>query len=393
MTRRLSPWWMLALLCGCAPTDQGDGASDPGAADEVPPGVPASKADADEAASLGKADWSIDPCDWWGWYEDGACDWYCWDPDPDCAPPPASFDEETGLWTRYTLPGDDGFPESVAFDPARRAFFVGSAAHGEVLRIKAEGEVEVFYPGTGEADRATLGVEVDAAHDRLLVCTILNVDVPVGRVWIFDLASGAMTHDVDLTEAAPEAGCNDLTADEAGRIYVTDREDQHIYQISDLGPGGEYKVSLWADDALLAPPRIGLGQNGAAITPEGDALITTQYLPPRLWRVTLDDPEQVEKVEVTGRHPFGELLSGADGITFHKGDLYVAFGTSVMRVRSTDGWRSAAYTRLQVGEKITGIVSVDDTLYVLKCDIAKLVLGGDPSLPFELIRVDPADFD
>ncbi len=38
----------------------------------------------EDARSLGKADWSIDYCDLFGWYGDEICDDFCPEPDPDC---------------------------------------------------------------------------------------------------------------------------------------------------------------------------------------------------------------------------------------------------------------------------------------------------------------------
>jgi hypothetical protein len=40
-----------------------------------------------EEVRSGKADLSIDYCDWYGWYGDGICDTFCLEPDPDCDQP------------------------------------------------------------------------------------------------------------------------------------------------------------------------------------------------------------------------------------------------------------------------------------------------------------------
>lgn len=376
---------VFALLAACSTAHD---PADP--ADAPPEGVPADKAEAEAQFADGKADWSLDPCDWWGWYGDGACDRFCFQKDPDCLRPIS--DAPGGLLGRYLIPGDDLFPESVTFDPAQRAFYVGSLSKGNVSRVRADGTYEVVYSGTGEADRVTLGVEVDAARDRLVVCSLLNVDPPTGQVWIFDLATQTQTHDVDLTDAADKGSCNDITIGPDGAIYVTDREQPHVYRV-DAPVDGEASVSVWAEDDLLAPPRLGIGQNGLAFTPDGKALLTTQYLPPRLWRIAVDDPSDVREVEMDGRHPLSELLAGADGATFLGDALYVAFGGSLLRARSTDGWYSADYDLLDVDYKVAGVTAAEGSLYVLKSDVAKFLLGGEPDLPFELLRVDPAEFD
>ena len=62
-------------------------------------------------------------------------------------------------------------------------------------------------------------------------------------------------------------------------------------------------------------------------------------------------------------------------------------------MRSADGWRSAKYDRLPLDMKVSAVTVAPDQLYVLKSDVAKFILGGKPTLPFELFRVDPAEFD
>lgn len=83
------PLLSLALsstLTACGGEDPASPSDEPEAS--TPQGLPETKAEAADSTIAGKADWSIDPCEWWGWYEDGACDWYCWDPDPDCSVAP-----------------------------------------------------------------------------------------------------------------------------------------------------------------------------------------------------------------------------------------------------------------------------------------------------------------
>lgn len=374
-----------AWACG---ESAGDGASDDTA--EVPEGLPHDKDEAAEMAATGKADWSLDPCEWAGWYGDGECDTFCPKRDADCAPPRPA---ELTLLDRYTLPGDRLFPESLAYDADGEAFFTSSMTRGDLTRIASDGSIEVFHPGTGEKDRLTLGVKVDAARGRLLACSYLNVQPVTGRVWVFDLGTGEQSHDIDLTEVVAGASCNDLVVAPDGTVYVTDREKPNVYRIGGLTDSGQYTVELFATDPLLAKPRLGVGQNGAALTPDGRYLLTTQFLPPRLWRIDLADPRKVSKVELSGSHPLTEALSGADGIVWHGDALYVAFGSSLLRLRSRDDWRSAKYDRLPLGTKISAVTVAQDQLYVLKSDVAKFVLGGKPALPFEILRIDPAEFD
>jgi sugar lactone lactonase YvrE len=251
------------------------------------------------------------------------------------------------LRDRYALPGPRLFPESVAFDARRQAFFVSSMSGGSVTRVASDGTTTTFYAGTGEPRRLTLGVKVDAPRDRLVVCTLLN---------------------------------------------QKPREQPHVYRIRHLRPDGTYELSLFARHPLLAKPAIGVGQNGAAITPDGKTLLTTQYLPPRLWRIPLDRPDAVSRVSVS--FPSFSPLSGADGMAFWGDDLYLTFGSSLLLLRSPDArWESATWRQLVVGTRIASVTVAGRQLYVLKSDVARFILGGTPPLPFELLRIDPAELD
>ncbi|MCA9537902.1 MAG: SMP-30/gluconolactonase/LRE family protein [Myxococcales bacterium] len=315
---------------------------------------------------------------------------------PDICPPEerGCLPGGEGLQPRYVIPGDDTFPESVTYDPRRAAFFVSSLGHGTVTRVEADGTTEVFYPGTGEADRVTVGVEVDTLRDRLFVCTLRNVDPPAGRIWIFNLQTGERTHDVDLSTAARDANCNDITVDSSGRAYITDREHGIIYRLIP-GDDGHAQVNVFARDALLDPPLVGIGLNGIALTPDGDALLAVQYLPPRLYRIDFANPADVIEVDLDGDLLFDELLSGADGITFFGGQLYVALGGSLVRITADDpGWFTAHFDRLELADaSLSGVTAADGALYVLDSDVTRFVLGGQPDLPFELLRVDPNAFN
>ena len=92
------------------------------------------------------------------------------------------------------------YPEGGAFDPATGSFFVGSLGHGNITRVSPEGTESVFYAGTGETARFTLGMQIDATRNRLWVCTTKD---SLGSLWIFDLASGAPRLHLDVHRSPP----------------------------------------------------------------------------------------------------------------------------------------------------------------------------------------------
>ena len=344
--------------------------------------------DKDTAAATvagGKADWAFDVCHVMGWYGDGECDRFCPTLDDDCAlPRPPGLD----LRDAYALPGKSSFPESVAFDEARKQFYVGSLEKGNLTRVHADGRVEEVFAGTGEAKRMTLGVKFDAPRDRVVVCSYLQTSPATGRIWLFDAATGRRTHDIDLAPAATNASCSDVLVDEAGDILVTDRELPNIYKVRP----STGQATLWTTHPTLAKPRVGIGQNGIALSQDGSALIVTKFLPGKLVRIDRANPRDVREIELRGDHPLPQFLAGADGMVRLGAELYVTFGSSLLRVRSSDGWRTARMERFELGDKICAVTVAQGQLYTLQSDIPQFVLPGSPA-PFAIERFDPRWFD
>ena len=90
------------LACGGETTDEETA---------EPTGLPETKGEAAEAEALGKADWSLDICEWRGWYGDGECDWFCLRRDSDCNPEPLG-PEPSGEATKYPIVMAHGFDAS-----------------------------------------------------------------------------------------------------------------------------------------------------------------------------------------------------------------------------------------------------------------------------------------
>ena len=295
------------------------------------------------------------------------------------------------LLAHYPLPGSGLYPESVTFDPVGRHFYVGSLSEGSVIRVAADGATTYLFEGTGEAKRATLGLDVDAANRRLAVCAYLDVEVPTGRIWLFDLSTGTRSHDIDLSAIVPNGSCNDVHFDSAGALYVTDRELPNVYKINNLDTNPS--ATLFVTDPSL--DKVLIGQNGLALTPDGRYLLTGHYLPPKFFRIALPnaptDSPQVQTIPLTGTHPFSQLFSGADGITFFGGSLYVAFGSSLVKVDPIDtSWSTASYVALDAGRTIAALAIAEGQLYVLESDVAAFVLSGAPPKNFAIVRIDPS---
>ncbi len=308
--------------------------------------------------------------------------------DPDATDPDAAADTASPappLADRYVLTGDDLFPEGGAFDPVDRAFFVSSASHGTVTRVAADGTESVLF-APDEAGWLTMGLRVDADRRRLWACAIREGTL-YGSLWGFDLSTGQRTHDVPLASAFAEASCNDVLADPSGHVYVTDRENPHIYRVD---PETSV-VTLWASDPALGADAT-IGMNGIALTEDGATLLVSLYMPATIVRVDVADPTQVSPVALTGDDFLGtELITGADGVRMDGDTLLVTLSDRLARLSPADAtWSSATVATQPILGGTSAVILAEGHIYGVKSEIVAFVLGGDLRLPFEIHRIAPA---
>ncbi|MFQ6017617.1 MAG: SMP-30/gluconolactonase/LRE family protein [Kiloniellaceae bacterium] len=138
----------------------------------------------------------------------------------------------------------EGFknPESVRYDPARDVLYV-SNVNGSPVEKDGNGYISKLAPdGRVIEDRWVSGLDAPKGMavlgDRLYVSDIdqlVEIDIGAGRVAGRYPAPGAKF-------------LNDVTADAAGRVYVSDMMDDAIYRLE----GGTF--SLWLKNEALTSP-------------------------------------------------------------------------------------------------------------------------------------------
>ncbi|HEY5927785.1 MAG TPA: hypothetical protein VIV11_39135 [Kofleriaceae bacterium] len=273
------------------------------------------------------------------------------------------------------------FPEGGAFDPIDRAFYTGSLEHGSIMRVDANSSESTFFAGTGEPERYTLGMQVDAARRRLWVCTTLDSR---GSLWIFDLATGERTDVIDLRAANAQASCNDVLLD-GDTAFASDRENAHIYKVD-----ADHRVSVWAHDPLLEGTLVSL--NSMVFTPDRSALLTATYLEPALIRVSVANPRDVRKVKLSGDMFMDgfNLLNGPDDLVMHGSQLVVAFGSSIKRVTANDAsWTTATVKSTRTIGGVTALVQDGTKLFGINGQSVRFLLGVPPAA-FQIFEIDPA---
>lgn len=290
-----------------------------------------------------------------------------------------SDQSQAGRTVVHTFKDRRLFPEGGAFDPEDRSFYVGSLEHGTITRVDAAGTESTFFAGSGENDRYTLGMQVDAERRRLWVCTTKD---SLGTIWIFDLATGTRLSSIDLRSANPEAACNDVLLD-GDTALVSDRENSHIYNID-----ASRKVTVWAHDPLLGGALVSL--NSMVFTPDRSAVLTAVYLEPSLVRISVANPRDVRKVKLSGDMFMDgfNLLNGPDDLLMAGDQLLVAFGSSIKRVTPKDAsWTSATVKSTRTIGGVTALVASEDKIYGINGQSVRFALEVPPNA-FEIFELD-----
>lgn len=288
------------------------------------------------------------------------------------------------------------YPEGVAWDPTRDAFIVGSALHGNLSTVSADGTTEELVPSLGPV--STLGVRVDVERQRVLVAysdfwVRQEEDTgrpPVSGVAAFDLRTTEPIFDTEISGGLERTFGNDLTFDDEGTVYVTDSVSQVLNAVTVDG-----EVESVVDDPRFAAEMVGL--NGIVWHDDG-YLLVVRYDNGELFRVDPDAPvdERVSEVELP------EPMIGTDGIRLREdGSLYVVTndigenagvpgGTDAVTVlASDDGWDSARIEERHEPWNVEGPTNIALTPYgdyVLSGDVGVL-MGGGTSDEFVLRRI------
>ena len=228
-------------------------------------------------------------------------------------------------------------PEGIEYDALGDRFLVGSLVDGTVYELGYDGSVTPFI--VDDELVSSIGIEVDAARDRLLVA---NSDDDVfggqgpgtAKLGVYRLSSGERVAMVDVGAIAGGDDdsivfVNDLTVDDAGNVYLTDTFMNQVYKV-DTG----YSASV----LYRFEPTTGLGLNGIVHHPDGYLIVVAVGGQGLLYRIPLDDPEAAQPIGLS------QPATGADGLVWASdGRLIVVSNSSssALAYRSNDGWRTA----------------------------------------------------
>ena len=285
--------------------------------------------------------------------------------------------------TVFELPGDQVYPEGVAYDPATNMFYVGSTTTGALFQGDlSTGDITVLSENDPERTTAT-GLKIDGSG-RLIVA-----GAGTGSVFVVDPAGGQTLASFSNGLEVDSTFVNDVAVAPNGDIFATDSLNPALYRIvaADVAAGGE--LAPFADFTgtvyEYGPPG-SFNANGIAITDDGAYAIMINPSNGRLFRVDLESAE-VAEISING-----ESVTFGDGLLLDGSILYI--------VRN----QLAQIVRLELDEAVETATTLDaftDPSLMFPTTIARageqlLVVNaqfdrretGDPVLPFTVSLID-----
>lgn len=214
----------------------------------------------------------------------------------------------------YSLPGDQLFPEGIAYNPTKGMFYVGSTINGDVIQVNVTtGQASLFASGPSQNRLDCRGMKTDR-YNRLWIAGgaenkihVLNPDGSLLKTWD--------------TKALFNSGfINDCVVD-ADYVYFTDSRVQKVYRASVSGttPGEVEEWLAFTDQQL--PYGAGFNANGAALTADGRYLLIVISNTGKLFRF---DRSSKAIQEITLDQP----VTAGDGLWLTGNTLYVSRNTT-----------------------------------------------------------------
>ncbi len=256
----------------------------------------------------------------------------------------------------------DLLPESVAYDPKDKSFYVGSTRKGKIVRVDKDGNTTDFVAPRQDGLWMVTGLEIHPTRRILWACSFDGEnlegfkasDTRATGVFAFNLDTGKLVRKWTIEKAGEVHAFNDLVLTRGNDAYVTHMfDDAAIYRIDDKSQA----LEVLARPAGLKDP------NGITMTSNESTL----FVAGADGIYTLDRATGASrKLLATEDDPLGNI----DGLCFYRGSLIAVHATSVRRHRLDEaGTRVVSTEILEADHPLfdvptTGVVVGDEFFYV-----------------------------
>lgn len=166
----------------------------------------------------------------------------------------------------FELPDGDHLYESIAWDPERKNFLVGSVRDGTISRVDLNGKVRDFIaPDSDNGLWSVYALGVDAKHDVVYVASTASVyfkdldktDFGKAGVFKFRLSDGKLLGKYLLPAEGSPHTLSSITVGKDGQVFVADGIRNEIWRLD-----GEALKPLWNDPRMVSVRGLALSDDG-----------------------------------------------------------------------------------------------------------------------------------
>jgi outer membrane protein assembly factor BamB len=175
----------------------------------------------------------------------------------------------------FELPRGDTLFESIAWDPKRQEFLVGSVREGKIYLADKNGKLKEFItPADGSGLWSVYAMAVDSARDLLYVTSSSSLyfkgfrkeDFNKTGIFKFKLSTGKLVDKIVLPTDKGTHILSSITVGKDGKVFVADGVRNQIFTIEE---GNKLKL-------LVANPRL-TSIRGLAVSDDGNTLYFADY--------------------------------------------------------------------------------------------------------------------